>query len=83
MSAGSGAARRRVVVVGDVMLDRDVVGTTTRLSPDAPVPVVDVDFRRNLRAVWPGPRRMTNSAAEALLVVATQADAGAWAPSRG
>ena len=47
------------------------------------VPVVDVDFRRNLRAVWPGPRRMTNSAAEALLVVATQADAGAWAPSRG
>ncbi|GGC81830.1 bifunctional protein HldE [Tersicoccus solisilvae] len=33
----------RIVVVGDVMLDRDLVGTSTRLSPDAPVPVVDVD----------------------------------------
>lgn len=34
--------RPRVVVVGDVMLDRDVDGTVTRLAPDAPVPVVDV-----------------------------------------
>ncbi|MFI7481870.1 PfkB family carbohydrate kinase [Kocuria sp. M1R5S2] len=33
----------RVVVVGDALLDRDVTGTSTRLSPDAPVPVVDVD----------------------------------------
>ena len=33
----------RVVVVGDALLDRDVDGTSTRLSPDAPVPVVDVD----------------------------------------
>ncbi|OMH34848.1 PfkB family carbohydrate kinase [Tersicoccus sp. Bi-70] len=32
-----------LVVVGDVMLDRDLVGTSTRLSPDAPVPVVDVE----------------------------------------
>jgi D-beta-D-heptose 7-phosphate kinase/D-beta-D-heptose 1-phosphate adenosyltransferase len=33
----------RIVVVGDALLDRDVAGTSTRLSPDAPVPVVDVD----------------------------------------
>jgi D-beta-D-heptose 7-phosphate kinase / D-beta-D-heptose 1-phosphate adenosyltransferase len=31
-----------VVVVGDVVLDRDVDGRVERLSPDAPVPVVDV-----------------------------------------
>ncbi|GGA55284.1 bifunctional protein HldE [Pseudoclavibacter endophyticus] len=33
----------RIVVVGDVMLDRDVTGRSERLSPDAPVPVVDVE----------------------------------------
>ncbi len=32
----------RAVVVGDVMLDRYVDGASTRLSPEAPVPVVDV-----------------------------------------
>ncbi|WP_436789121.1 D-glycero-beta-D-manno-heptose 1-phosphate adenylyltransferase [Yinghuangia sp. YIM S10712] len=30
-----------VVVVGDVLLDRDLDGTVTRLCPDAPVPVLD------------------------------------------
>jgi rfaE bifunctional protein nucleotidyltransferase chain/domain/rfaE bifunctional protein kinase chain/domain len=33
--------RRPLVVVGDVLLDRDVSGRVERLSPDAPVPVVD------------------------------------------
>ncbi len=32
-----------VVVVGDVVLDRDITGRAERLCPDAPVPVVDVD----------------------------------------
>ncbi|MDQ0028580.1 PfkB family carbohydrate kinase [Arthrobacter bambusae] len=32
----------RIVVVGDVLLDVDVIGEASRLSPDAPVPVVDV-----------------------------------------
>lgn len=32
---------RRVVVVGDALLDRDVEGTVTRLCPDAPAPVLD------------------------------------------
>jgi len=31
---------RRVLVVGDVMVDRFIVGTVTRISPEAPVPVV-------------------------------------------
>lgn len=46
-STGSGL-RRRIVVVGDTLLDVDVSGTSERLSPDAPVPVVDVrtDDRR-------------------------------------
>lgn len=38
--------RPHVVVVGDVVLDRDVDGRTDRLCPDAPVPVVDVTARR-------------------------------------
>lgn len=33
----------RIVVVGDVLLDTDLSGGARRLSPDAPVPVVDVD----------------------------------------
>ena len=32
----------RVVVIGDVVLDRDIDGQTERIAPDAPVPVVDV-----------------------------------------
>ena len=31
---------RRVLVVGDVMVDRFIIGTVTRISPEAPVPVV-------------------------------------------
>jgi D-beta-D-heptose 7-phosphate kinase / D-beta-D-heptose 1-phosphate adenosyltransferase len=30
-----------VVVVGDVLLDRDLAGRSERLAPDAPVPVID------------------------------------------
>jgi rfaE bifunctional protein nucleotidyltransferase chain/domain/rfaE bifunctional protein kinase chain/domain len=36
MSAG-----RRLVVIGDSLLDRDVDGTVERLCPDAPAPVLD------------------------------------------
>lgn len=39
-------ARAPVLLVGDVMLDRYWSGRTARISPEAPVPVVDVgDFR--------------------------------------
>lgn len=33
----------RVVVIGDAILDRAVEGTSDRLCPDAPVPVIDVE----------------------------------------
>lgn len=35
------AAGTRILVVGDVMLDQFVWGTVARISPEAPVPVVD------------------------------------------
>lgn len=31
----------RLLVIGDALLDRDVVGRVERLAPDAPIPVVD------------------------------------------
>ncbi|MFD7512356.1 D-beta-D-heptose 1-phosphate adenosyltransferase, partial [Streptomyces sp. NPDC059853] len=37
---------RPIVVVGDVLLDRDITGRAGRLAPDAPVPVVDVADER-------------------------------------
>ena len=36
------ARKPRVLVVGDLMLDRYLWGSTGRISPEAPVPVVDV-----------------------------------------
>jgi D-beta-D-heptose 7-phosphate kinase/D-beta-D-heptose 1-phosphate adenosyltransferase len=36
-------SKRRITVVGDVMLDRYIRGTCTRVSPEAPVPVVNVE----------------------------------------
>ncbi len=41
-----GFAKQKVLVVGDVMLDRYVWGSAKRISPEAPVPVVRVN-RRN------------------------------------
>jgi rfaE bifunctional protein kinase chain/domain len=38
----AGAAGKKVVVVGDVMLDRFIYGKVSRISPEAPVPVVEV-----------------------------------------
>jgi rfaE bifunctional protein kinase chain/domain len=38
-------SRVRLLVVGDVMLDEYLWGATTRLSPEAPVPVVEVEQR--------------------------------------
>ena len=36
-------AAQRILVVGDLMLDRYWSGSVTRISPEAPVPVVSVD----------------------------------------
>jgi len=41
-----GAARTRIVAVGDAMLDEYLVGDVHRISPEAPVPVVRIRERR-------------------------------------
>ncbi|HEV2773195.1 MAG TPA: PfkB family carbohydrate kinase [Thermoleophilaceae bacterium] len=43
MSSRAGAA---LVVLGDALLDRDLEGTVERLSPEAPVPIVDDPVER-------------------------------------
>ena len=39
----SGFAGKRIVVLGDVMLDEFIWGRVRRISPEAPVPVVELD----------------------------------------
>ena len=34
--------RLRILVVGDMMLDHYIWGDATRISPEAPVPVIDI-----------------------------------------
>ena len=36
-------ATQKILVIGDLMLDRYIFGDASRISPEAPVPVVDVD----------------------------------------
>src|SRR3954469_7994725 len=38
-----GASQTRVLVIGDVMLDHFIWGSVARISPEAPVPVVDFE----------------------------------------
>src|SRR3954453_4761046 len=37
------AAQTRILVLGDVMLDQFIWGSVARISPEAPVPVVDFE----------------------------------------
>jgi rfaE bifunctional protein kinase chain/domain len=46
----SSFSRSRILVIGDLMLDEFLWGKVTRISPEAPVPVVDVQRR----ASYPG-----------------------------
>jgi D-beta-D-heptose 7-phosphate kinase/D-beta-D-heptose 1-phosphate adenosyltransferase len=39
----SAAAKTRILVLGDVMLDQFIWGSVARISPEAPVPVVDFE----------------------------------------
>jgi len=45
-----GFARSKILVIGDLMLDEFFWGKVTRISPEAPVPVLDVQRR----AAYPG-----------------------------
>jgi D-beta-D-heptose 7-phosphate kinase / D-beta-D-heptose 1-phosphate adenosyltransferase len=67
---------RRLVVVGDCLLDRDLDGTVRRVAPDAPVPVVDDPVAR----ARPGGAGLAAALAaldgwETVLVTALAADA--------
>jgi len=67
----------RITVVGDALLDVDVDGTSERLAPDAPVPVVDVE-RREDRAGGAGlaATLLARDGHEVELVTAIAEDAG-------
>lgn len=84
----------RVLVVGDVMLDEYISGAASRISPEAPVPVVAVSSRRsvaggaanvaaNVRSLGAGALLAgvvgTDDAANRLLSVLTGAGIGAAA----
>ena len=45
-----------VLVVGDIILDKYIYGTSTRISPEAPVPVVTHQEENCLLYTSPSPR---------------------------
>ncbi len=45
---------RRVLLVGDLMMDEWVFGSVTRISPEAPIPVVKMPLTGEARAEKPG-----------------------------
>lgn len=74
---------RRIAILGDLMLDRYLIGDIERISPEAPVPVVAVSQRREA----PGgaanvAANVVATGAEALLVGAIGDDAGGAALRR-
>ena len=40
-------SQARILVVGDIMLDRSWHGETKRISPEAPVPIVNINQMRD------------------------------------
>ena len=70
-----------VLVVGDVMLDRFIVGRVTRISPEAPVPVVRFRVASTCASAAPPTSRTTSprSAARVSLVGVVGADDAAGA----
>jgi len=74
---------RRLVVVGDVLLDEDVEGVATRLAPDAPAPVVDVtDDRRHPGGAGLAAALAARGGREVVLVTALGDDAASEAVRR-
>lgn len=68
----------KVTVVGDLLLDVDINGSATRLSPDAPVPVVDVaDIRRRAGGAGLVATLLARDGHDVTLVTAVSDDDGA------
>ncbi|MHA1728380.1 MAG: D-glycero-beta-D-manno-heptose-7-phosphate kinase, partial [Promethearchaeota archaeon] len=38
---------KRILIIGDAIIDHYIYGSTTKLSPDAPVPLVDVSEEKH------------------------------------
>jgi D-beta-D-heptose 7-phosphate kinase/D-beta-D-heptose 1-phosphate adenosyltransferase len=74
----SAFSRVRILVIGDAMLDRFIVGRVTRISPEAPVPVVAFDHEMYRMG---GSANVANNVAafgaQATLVAVTGQDEGA------
>ena len=51
----------KVLVLGDVMLDRYWFGATNRISPEAPVPVVRAQDNKERKRPAKKPRRVRKS----------------------
>lgn len=41
-------ADKKILVVGDIMMDRYICGNVSRISPEAPVPIVDVEDKTEI-----------------------------------
>ncbi len=54
-------SKARILVVGDIMVDHFVYGNVSRISPEAPVPVVDVKYEKLLPG---GAANVANNAAK-------------------
>ena len=46
MNISASFAGKKVLIAGDVMLDEHIQGSVRRLSPEAPVPIVEIQSRR-------------------------------------
>ncbi len=44
----SGMGRSKIMILGDIMLDEYLLGSVSRISPEAPVPVVEINTTRLL-----------------------------------
>lgn len=40
--------RYKVLVVGDIMIDKYIFGTTKRISQEAPIPILNTDYEKNI-----------------------------------
>jgi D-beta-D-heptose 7-phosphate kinase/D-beta-D-heptose 1-phosphate adenosyltransferase len=74
----AGFAGARILVVGDVMLDRFIAGRVTRISPEAPVPVVSFDHESHrLGGAANVAHNITALGGQSTLVAVTGQDAAA------
>ena len=80
----SGFTTAHVLVVGDAMLDKFIVGRVTRISPEAPVPVVTFDHELNRMG---GAANVANNivglGGAATLIAVTGTDEGAATIAKG